>query len=63
MSRSLVEASGEFGCVSQISAPVGPRTHPLCHALFTLAGDNSLFDVDGRLCPMTTETAVLVGAW
>jgi AraC family transcriptional regulator len=65
MSRPMSEGSGLFGRVSlmEIDRPVGAHAHPQCHALFKIDGDDSVFEVDGRHYPMSTDTAVLVNAW
>lgn len=65
MSRPLLEAGGLFGRVSllDIDRPVGGHAHPQCHALFKIAGDDGVFDVDGRRCPLSAGAAVLVNAW
>lgn len=47
----------------EIDRAVAAHAHPQCHALFKVDGDDSVFEVEDRRYPLTTETVVLVNAW
>jgi AraC family transcriptional regulator len=65
MSQPISEAGGSFGRVSlvDVDRPVAAHAHPQCHALFKLAGTDSVFEIEGRRYPLAEGVAVLVNAW
>jgi AraC-like DNA-binding protein len=65
MSQPISEAGGSFGRVSlvDVDRPVAAHAHPQCHALFKVGGADSVFEVDGRRCPLAEGVGVLVNAW
>ena len=65
MSEALRIAHGVFGRVAllDMDRSLVRHAHPHCHVLLTVAGDDTQFQVGGRVAPLTDELAVLVNAW
>ena len=65
MSNALRIAHGPFGRVAllDMDAPLVRHAHPHCHLLIKAEGADTQFMVQGRLAPLTRDSAVLVNAW
>lgn len=65
MSKALRVLQGDFGRVAllNMNRPLVTHAHHHCHILFKSTGADASFNVDGKLNPLTNESAVLVNAW
>jgi AraC family transcriptional regulator len=65
MTHALKFFQGRFGRVALLDSDhsLVTHAHPQCHVLIKARGEDTAFDVGGRLHPLTRDTAVLVNAW
>lgn len=65
MTTALKLFQGRFGRVALLDSDQNLVTHahPQCHVLIKADGEDTSFEVGGRLYPLTRETMVLVNAW
>lgn len=65
MSKAKSILQGQFGRVALLNMDrsLVPHAHRACHILFKTGGADTAFDVNGRTCLLTDQTAVLVNAW
>jgi AraC-like DNA-binding protein len=65
MTNALKFFQGRFGRVALLDSDhsLVTHAHPQCHVLIKARGDDTAFDVGGRLHPLTRDTVVLVNAW
>lgn len=56
---------GKFGRVALLNMdrPLVTHTHSECHVLVKVSGQDTYFNVNGRVVPLADRTAVLVNAW
>jgi AraC family transcriptional regulator len=65
MTHALKFFQGRFGRVALLDSDhsLVTHAHPQCHVLIKARGEDTAFEVGGRLHPLTRDTAVLVNAW
>jgi AraC-like DNA-binding protein len=65
MSAALRIFQGSFGRVAllDMSTSLVVHAHSQCHILLKSGGADAMFRVQGRDCPLASNTAVLVSAW
>lgn len=65
MSRAIAAFHGRFGRATlyQLNRPFNVHAHREGHLIFHLGGADGHVDVDGRLCPLTSESVVAVSPW
>jgi AraC family transcriptional regulator len=65
MTNALKFFQGRFGRVALLDSDhsLVTHAHPQCHVLIKARGEDTSFEVGGRLHPLTRDTAVLVNAW
>ena len=65
MSRAIAAFHGRFGRATlyQLNRPFNVHAHREGHLIFHLSGSDGYVDVDGRRCPVTSESVVAVSPW
>ena len=65
MSRAIAAFHGRFGRATlyQLNRPFNVHAHREGHLIFHLGGADGRVDVDGRACPVTSESVVAVSPW
>src|SRR5208337_427319 len=65
MSRAIAAFHGRFGRATlyQLNRPFNIHAHREGHLIFHLGGADGHVDLDGRLCPVTSETVLAVSPW
>lgn len=65
MSRPIATLFGGFGRIgiTDMSSPLATHVHPHLHVILKLGGADTAFQVRRSLCPVTSDTAVLVNSW
>tara|TARA_R100000935_G_scaffold30156_1_gene50473 strand:- start:18347 stop:19204 length:858 start_codon:yes stop_codon:yes gene_type:complete len=65
MSSAIRIALGQFGRVAllDMDRPLVKHVHAQCHVLIKVEGQDSRFDVGGRIIDLTDESALLINAW
>lgn len=65
MTSALKLFQGRFGRIALLDSDhdLVTHTHPQCHLLIKARGEDTAFEVGGRLYPLNRETLVLVNAW
>jgi AraC family transcriptional regulator len=65
MTQALKFFQGRFGRVALLDSDhsLVTHAHPQCHVLIKARGEDTAFEVGGRLHPLRRDTAILVNAW
>lgn len=65
MTYALKFFQGRFGRVALLDSDhsLVTHAHPQCHVLIKARGEDTAFEVGGRLHPLTRDTMVLVNVW
>lgn len=65
MSRALAVFHGRFGRATlyELNRPFNVHAHREGHLIFHIAGPLGRVEVDGKTCPATPDTAVVVSPW
>ncbi len=65
MSRAIAVFHGQFGRATlyQLNRPFTVHAHREGHLIFHLDGSDGSVDVDGKSCPLSSETIVAISPW